>query len=116
MTTYDLTNDIGKVRLIIGDTDIADAVFTDAEIQVFIDMTTSLRLAAAMAARAWASKYSANADSEKIGDYAYTQKIMDKLLALADKLEASDAAIPYLTWSEMDLEAVPGGIEAEMGE
>ena len=37
MTTYDLSNPIGKARLAAGDTDTANAIYTDAEWQVWID-------------------------------------------------------------------------------
>jgi hypothetical protein len=39
--SYDLTTDIGKVRLNIPDTDSADAIFTDEEIQAFLDQEMS---------------------------------------------------------------------------
>ena len=38
--TYDSSTDVGQVRLLIGDTDIIDAAFTDEEIQVFLDKDT----------------------------------------------------------------------------
>lgn len=101
--TYDLTTDVGKVRLLIGDKDIADPVFTDEEITVFLTDGGSVPLAAATALESWASQYAANADSEKIGDYAFTQKIVDKMLALAKRFRDTEAASPYLTWAELDL-------------
>lgn len=36
--TYDLGTDIGKVRLLIPDTDTDDALFSDEELQVFLDL------------------------------------------------------------------------------
>lgn len=48
-TTYDLTTDVGKVRLRINDRDVANATFTDEEIQSFLDQEGSV-LAASMAA------------------------------------------------------------------
>jgi len=56
-----------------------------------------------MAARAWAAKYATSADTEKIGEYAYSQKAVDKLLKLAATLEAKDASTPYQTYGEMNL-------------
>jgi len=38
-TTYDLSTDIGKIRLLITDTDISNATFTDEEISVFLGLT-----------------------------------------------------------------------------
>ena len=107
--TYLITNDVGKIRLIIGDTDVSpasDAVFTDEELTYFFTTMGSINLAAAMALKAWAAKYTASPDSEKIGDYAYTQKITDRMLALAANLEEADASMPYLTWAEFDLSGV----------
>ena len=104
--SYDITTTVGKIRLIIGDKDDTDEVFTDAEITYFYSTAGSINLAAAMALKAWAASYSANADSEKIGDYSYTQKIVDKMLALAERLRTDDAKTPYFTWAEMDLSGV----------
>lgn len=101
--TYDISNDIGKVRLIIGDKVIADAVFTDEEIQVFLTSEGSNNLAAAALLEAWAATYTANVDNEKMGDYSYSQKIVDKMLALAQRLRDAEAGTPVLTWAEMDL-------------
>lgn len=48
--TYDLTNDIGKVRLMISDTVSTDYIFTDEEIQAFLSMQeNNLYLTAAQA-------------------------------------------------------------------
>jgi len=102
--TYDISTSIGKVRLITGDKIEATPVFTDEEIQVFLtDNSNSVNLAAATLLEAWAASYSANVDSEKIGDYSYTQKIVDKMLSLAKQLRETAAETPYLTWAEMDL-------------
>jgi len=105
--TYDTENNIGKVRLLIGDTDIVpttDAQFSDEEIQVFLTMaSSSLLLAASYALESWASTLTNSLTSEKIGDYAYTKKEADTKMALAKKYKEEDAASPYLTWAEMDL-------------
>ncbi len=110
--TYNLSTDIGKIRLLIGDKDITNTVFTDEELQIFLDLQASLNAAAAEALEAWAATYAANADSEKIGDYAYTQKNVDKLLDLAKRLRDKDSSTPYQTWAEMDLTG-GSGITAE---
>lgn len=52
--TYNLSEDIGKVRLLITDTDINNQIFYDEEIQSFLDLTAyngenNVRLAAAEA-------------------------------------------------------------------
>jgi len=100
--SYDITTSVGKVRLIIGDTDAT--VFAEEEIEYFLTKNSSdVTLAAADAAEAWAAKYATNPDSEKIGDYAYTQKIVANMLSLANRLRETAAATPYLTWAELDL-------------
>lgn len=47
--TYDPTTDEGKVRLLISDTDEAAEIFTDEEIEVFLDLEGSVHRAAAQA-------------------------------------------------------------------
>jgi len=52
--TYDINSDIGKVRLIISDTDIDNAMFTDEEIEQFLVMSETeiardIRIASAYA-------------------------------------------------------------------
>ena len=47
--------------------------------------------------------YSANADSEKIGDYSYTQKIAANMLKQAETLRTKESGIPAMTWAELDL-------------
>ena len=107
--TYDaaLGDNVSKVRLVIGDTDVSpasDAVFTDAELTYFLGLHSSnINLAAADALEAWAAKYAPAPDSEHIGDYAYTQKIVDKMINLAKRLREKEDAVPYQTWSEIDL-------------
>ena len=102
---------VEKIRLMIGD-NLAVEVFTDAELTWFYTEAGSINGAAAMAARAWAAKYATNADAEKIGDYSYSLKAYDKLIALADKLEATESSIPVFEISEMDLSG-GSGITAE---
>ena len=107
-TTYDITTTVGQVRLIIGDTDVhpgSDAVFSDEELTYFYSIGGSVTLGAAMAAEAWAAKYAVNATGETIGDYAYTSKAVDNLLALAKRLRdlADDSLTPAMDWAELDL-------------
>ena len=109
--SYDITTTVGKIRLLIGDKDDTDEVFTDAEITYFYTEAGSINLAAAMALEAWAATYGANADSENIGDYSYTQKIVDKMLKLAARLRTTDAEIPVFEWSEPDLTGLTGDDE-----
>lgn len=102
--TYDITNSVGQVRLTIGDTDTTDNVFTDEELTYFLTLhSNNINLASADALEAWAAKYATNADSEKIGDYSYSQKIHDKLLSQAKTLRETESSSPVLDWAEMDL-------------
>jgi len=102
--SYDLTTNIGKVRLVIGDTDITNEAFTDAEITYFLtENSNNISLAAADALEAWMAKYATSPDSEKIGDYAYTQKIVDKMNKLRNELRAKVESAPYQTYGEMNL-------------
>lgn len=105
--TYDLTNAIGQIRLMIGDTNIVpitNAVFTDEEITFFLTQAGGdLNLAAAAACHAWASKYGANADSERIGDYSYTQSIIDKLLKMAANFTLASTSSPSMDWASLQL-------------
>ena len=114
--TYDLTTDVGKVRLMIGDTDVtpaSDAHFTDAEIEAFLTMASnSLLLAASYALESWAASLTDDYDAERIGDYSYTNKKAANKTALAKKYREEDASTPYLTWAEMDLSR-GSGITAE---
>ena len=97
--TYDITTSVGKVRLTIGDTDVSpstDAVFTDEELTYFLSLySDDVYMASADALEAWAAKYATNADSEHIGNYAYTQKVVDKITALAKQLREKAVSIPY---------------------
>lgn len=51
----DYTTDIGRVRLLISDVDQANEVFTDPELQAFLDLEGDVRLAAAQALETQAS-------------------------------------------------------------
>ena len=109
--TYDITTNVGKVRLLTGDKILTDPVFTDEEIEIFLSrQSNSINLAAAEALEAWAASYSANANSEEVGDYAYTQKIIDNMLKLAKQLRANEAKIkadeatePVVDWSSFNV-------------
>ena len=104
---YDISTNVGKVRLIIGDTDATDYVFSDDELNYFLtENSNNINLAAADALEAWMAKYATSPDSEKIGDYAYTQKIVDKMNKLRNELRAKVESTPYLTWAAMDLSGV----------
>jgi hypothetical protein len=108
--SYDLTNDIGQVRLLISDTDIVpvtDAHFSDEEITVFLTLAgNDVYLAAALALQSWAGFLSGAVDSERIGDYSYSKKQVSNMLALAQTYTASAGNAPAMDWAEMDLDCV----------
>lgn len=113
-------DNIAKVRLAIGDTDIdptTDAQFTDEEITHFLtENSSNILLAAADALEAWAGALTRKPTSEKIGDYAYTKKSVDYMNKLAKELRDRDAQYPYQTWGEMDLVTTPEGDPIEGAE
>ncbi len=115
--TYDITNNIGKARLLIGDTDITpttDAQFNDEEIQLFLTLAGGeLYLAAALALESWAATETNNLDAEKIGSYQYTRGAVNKKLTLAKQYRASVEDTPYFTWSEPDYRTSGSGITRE---
>ncbi len=93
--TYDITTAVGKVRLAIGDTILADNKFTDEELTYFLSVNSSnINMASAAALEAWAASYGQNAASENLGDYAYTQKIIENMLALAKRLRDYETSLP----------------------
>jgi hypothetical protein len=94
--------DLEKIRLKIGDKTVPYH-FSDVELQAFLTDEGSINMAAAAALEAWATEYGFNADSEHIGDYSYTQKIIDNMLKLAASLKKADAEKPSITWAEPDL-------------
>ena len=112
-TTYDLATIVGKIRLIIGDKNILDAVFSDEEITAMYAMEGSINLASAALLEAWAATYAANADQEKIGDYSYVQTIVKKMLDLAAKLKDKESSVVAFDWASFDLTTIPAeGIES----
>lgn len=101
--TYDISTDIGRVRLILQDHDASDYHFEDAEITAFLDYEGSVGLAAAAAFEAWAAAYALNADNEAIGGYSYAQSISKKMLDQAARLRKNEAEKPVMEWAEPDL-------------
>ncbi len=105
--TYDVTTDIGKVRLYIGDTDISpttDAQFSDEEINVFLDMALgSILLAASYALESWVATLTGSLKSEKIGDYSYTKDEAAAKTSLAKKYREEDSTSPAFNWATPDL-------------
>ena len=96
--------DIEKVQLLIGT--VAAALFTDVQIQAFLDMGGSVYMAAVLSLKSAAATLVADLKSEKIGDYAYSKDTVANMLSLADNFEKLEATTPAFDWAEMDLMGV----------
>lgn len=92
--TYDVSTDRGKVRLLITDVQEANPLFQDAEIDAFLALNTSVRLAAAAALEVIAAsevlvlKKIVNLDLETDGP-----AVARELRELAKQLRAQDSGI-----------------------
>ena len=88
--TYNTANDIGKVRLLIQDTNADDPLLSDEEVQVFIDRNVDLDTAAARAARSIARKLirRLNLEAAPGGVSLYRKEQAEMYEKLADELEA----------------------------
>ena len=96
-----------QIRLLISDPAGLTQHYTDTEIAEFYTLGgNSVFLAAALALKAWAASISANADSEKIGDYSYSKKEADTKLKIAENYENQAAMGVALDWAEMDLTSI----------
>lgn len=83
-----LTTDLERVRLLIGDTASATALFQDAEIEWFLAQQGTVYLAAAAAARAVAANKNKLAQRLSEGDYSRDLGSMVKQwIDLADQME-----------------------------
>jgi hypothetical protein len=99
--TYDLSTNIGKVRLLIGDKVIDSAHFTDEELSYFLsENSASVNLAAAAALEAWAADLSETMTSETIGDYSYSKKVVQNKLDLAKSLRDKAESEPIIDWTD----------------
>lgn len=83
-TTYDLTTDIGKIRLHINDRDVSNATFTDEEIQAFLDSEGTVVGAALAALRVKAVVSSTEVDVTA-GDLEVRNSQRSSLLINASK-------------------------------
>ena len=87
--TYNLTTEIGKVRLFTGDKDSASYAFEDEEIQKFLELTNhNVYLASADMLRALASSEAKLVKKYKIGTKSVDKSgIIEALLKQAEALE-----------------------------
>ena len=115
-TNYDLSTDIGKLRMVINDVSLLDTnagvrpdgtFYADEELQVFIDLAGSWKRAVSLVLRALATAYARLAIVQEIDGYKEDlSKISAQLQDAATKWDkqldttaaaASDAAV---NWSE----------------
>lgn len=90
--TYSGPNSDGeKVRLMIGDTDSANALLTDEEITYFVSLGGTIYAGAVLAARAIASKFSRLADTTIESVSVSNSQKAKQYFALADQLEKQGA-------------------------
>lgn len=92
MRTYDPSTDVGRVRLMIADTDLESAVFDDEELEALIALAGDLHGAAAMALEAILADRARMARRVKVGGYEAEQQAAADLRALADRYRAESAA------------------------
>lgn len=98
--TYDISNNIGKVRFLIGDTLSTDALIeNDTEIQFCLDQVGDIYRAGALAARAGAAKLlrELSVDQGRYGWKLDREAQADRLLKLADQLEAKALTVGGVT-------------------
>jgi hypothetical protein len=84
--TYDLSTDIGKVRLKIGDKDVDQngAHFEDGEIRAFLDEGGSVLAASGLALTAWAAEVSRADEVVDTGSWrGDTRDVVAKMTKLA---------------------------------
>lgn len=99
--TYDVSTDRGKVRLLCTDTLESNAIFQDAEIDAFLTLNTSVRLAAAAALEVIAAnevlilKKIINLDLETDGP-----AVAKELRELAKQLRAQESAVGAFDFAE----------------
>ena len=102
--TYDTSTDIGKLRLYLGDTTEAEAVFSDEELAVFLSGTSNLFLAVARAYNAWAGLAVRTDYSYRLGDRSLDRKgVQRKLLDAArywEQQAARDDGYPF-DWPQL---------------
>lgn len=103
MFTYDLTTEIGKIRLLIADTDSTSYDFEDDEIEAADDMSMNMFYAAAILIRSLAANRARLSVSVKRGT------MTDDLKQLSKDLK--DLAQDFEDKGEKQIEDV-GGLEA----
>lgn len=105
--SYDLSTDVGRVRLLIPDRDTANAVFQDDEIAAFLALEGNVRRAAALALETIASDEALTQKVIRLLDLStdgasLARALLQRAAALrqqADDADARDGAL--FDWAEM---------------
>ena len=103
--TYDPTATIGKIRLLIHDTDVdpaSDATFTDAEIEAFYSMGgSSIFRAASLALRNIATNQALTEEMARSLTWTTDNRgAAAKILAMADRFDILEETIPAAAIAE----------------
>jgi len=107
--TYNPNSEVGRVRLLITDTDIENPIFSDEEIEQFLNLTsvdseTDVRLAAALgletmaASEAYVQKKLSMLDLSTDGP-AVAKSLREAAMKLREQVENE----PAFGWAEMSL-------------
>lgn len=109
-TTYDLSTNVGKLRLAIADKDVTDAEFTDEELDVLIDQGGSWQQGAILAVDTLIAKYAKKVSfalgprREELGQIVeHYRALRDNLASgLAGEIQTEDLTF---SWIEEDSSA-----------
>lgn len=103
--TYDLTTDVGRVRLMVPDRNAADYVFEDEELEAFLAFEGTVKSASALALETIASDQAMVLKVVRILDLQTDgARVSDALLKRAAQLRAQDEAENVdglFDWAEM---------------
>lgn len=98
----DISTDLAKVRLLIGDTNSADPLATDEEINAAISLTSNVYEAAAWMCRAIAGKFARDIDTSVESVSRKASQRRDSYVKLAQQLESQSVnlggglGVPYV--------------------
>lgn len=99
--TYVLSEDVGKVRLLVPDNNAADYVFEDEEITTFLMLETGVKRAAALALETIASNEALVLKVIKLLDVQTDgAKVSDALLKRAEKLRGQATDDEELSYTD----------------
>ena len=91
----DYTSDVGKTRLLIGDTNEDSLIFSDEQIQCFLNLNGgNIYLSAIMGLETWASQTcTSSGDDYRIGDLEFTEgrSKANQILALINERKSAIA-------------------------